>query len=96
MWSTPGTDPINEFNTEGYISNLICSDDPDLSSSHNRALQENPAISDWFFHHRIEKFIDAFYFGVLGATDYWLQFEWQHRGSPHKHGLAWLSGAPDA
>ena len=60
------------------------------------ALQENPAISDWFFHHRIEQFIDAVYVGVLGATDYWLQFEWQHRGSPHMHGLVWLSGAPDA
>ena len=33
--------------------------------------------------------------GLLGATDYWLRFEWQHRGSPHVHGLAWLKGAPD-
>ena len=24
-----------------------------------------------------------------------MRFEWQHRGSPHVHGLAWLSGAPD-
>ena len=31
---------------------------------------------------------------VLGATDYWLRFEWQHRGSPHVHGLAWLPNAP--
>ena len=27
--------------------------------------------------------------------DYWLRFEWQHRGSPHVHGLAWLPDAPD-
>ena len=33
--------------------------------------------------------------GVLGVTDYWLRFEWQHRGSPHVHGLAWLPNAPD-
>ena len=33
--------------------------------------------------------------GVLGATDYWMRFEWQHRGSPHVHGLVCLSGAPD-
>ena len=26
--------------------------------------------------------------------DYWLRFEWQHRGSPHVHGLAWLGNAP--
>ena len=24
-----------------------------------------------------------------------MRFEWQHRGSPHVHGLAWLPGAPD-
>ena len=36
-----------------------------------------------------------FYLGVLEATDYWLQFEWQHRGSPHVHGAAWLPNAPD-
>ena len=28
-------------------------------------------------------------------TIYWLRFEWQHRGSPHVHGLAWLPNAPD-
>ena len=26
-------------------------------------------------------------------TDYWLQFEWQPRGSPHVYGLAWLPNA---
>ena len=24
-----------------------------------------------------------------------MRFEWEHRGSPHVHGLAWLQGAPD-
>ena len=56
---------------------------------------ENPAIADWFFHHRIQKFIDAFYVGVLGVTDYWMRFEWQHCGSPHVHGLAWLPDTTD-
>ena len=41
------------------------------------------------------EFMKAFYIGVLGATDYWLRFEWQHRGSPHVHGLAWLPDTPD-
>ena len=63
------------------------------ATEHSRRIQP---FSDWFFHHRIQKFIDAFYVGVLGATDYWLRFEWQHHLSPHVHGLAWLSGAPDA
>ena len=77
------------------LARLICPDNPDSSSSRSKALQENPAIADWFFHHRIQKFINAFYIGVLGATDFWLRFEWQHRGSPHVHGLAWLPDAPN-
>ena len=28
-------------------------------------------------------------------SDYWLRFEWQHRGSPHVHCLAWLPNAPN-
>ena len=32
---------------------------------------------------------------MLKATDYWLRFEWQHRGSPHVHGVACLPNAPD-
>ena len=55
---------------------LICPDNPECSSSRNKAVLENPAIADWFFHHRIQKFIEAFYVGVLGATDYWMRFEW--------------------
>ena len=78
------------------LARLICHDDPDSSSSRSKALMENPAIADWFFYHRIHKFIDVFYKGVLGASDYWLRFEWQHRGSPHVHGLAWLEYAPNA
>ena len=34
---------------------------------------ENPAIADWFFTHRVQQFIDAYYIGVLGATNYWLR-----------------------
>ena len=77
------------------LARLIYSDDPDSYSARSKAVQENPAIADWFFYQRIIKFINAFYVGVLGATDYWFRFEWQHRGSPHVHGLAWLPDAPD-
>jgi hypothetical protein len=77
------------------LAQLICPNNPESSSARNKAVQENPAIADWFFYERICKFIDAFYVGVLGATDYWFRFEWQHRGSPHVHGLAWLPDAPD-
>ena len=53
-------------------------------SARNKAVQENPAIADWYFHERIVKFIDAFYAGVLlGVTDYCFHLEWQHCGNPH-------------
>ena len=76
------------------LANLVCPDNPDSRSSRAKAVIENPAISDWFFYYRVQEFIKAYYVGVLG-TDYWMRFEWQHRGSPHVHGLAWLPDTPD-
>ena len=72
------------------LANLICPDNPGSRSSRTKAVVENPAISDWFFYYRVLEFIKAYYVGVLGVTDYWMRFEWQHRGSPHVHGLVWL------
>ena len=77
------------------LARLLCPDDPDNSSSRSSAVIDNPAIADSFFYHRICKFIEAFYVGVLGACDYWFRFEWQHRGSPHVHGVAWFKDAPN-
>ena len=74
---------------------LICPEGPDTAASRMKAVNENPAIADWFFFYRVQKFMEAFYIGVLKATDYWMRFEWQHRGSPHVHGVAWLPNAPD-
>ncbi len=34
-------------------------------------------------------------FRILKAKDYWFRFEYQHRGSPHVHGVTWLQDAPD-
>ena len=77
------------------LAQLICPEDTNSRASRTKAVIENPALADWFFCHRIQKFIETFYVGILGATDYWMRFEWQHRGSPHVHGLAWLPNAPD-
>ena len=77
------------------LAHLICPDDPDSRESCAKAVIENPAIADWFFYHRVEEFIKSYNVRVLSATDYWMQFEWLHRGSPHVHGLAWLPDAPD-
>lgn len=77
------------------LAQLICPEDSDTSLSRIKAVNNNPALADWFFYHRAQKFVDAFYLGVIKATDYWLRFEWQHRGSPYVHGVAWLPNAPD-
>lgn len=77
------------------LADLICPDDSQSRSTRANAVINNPAIANWFFYHHVRKFIEAFYMGVLGATDYWLHFEWQHRGNPHVRGLAWLPDAPD-
>lgn len=77
------------------LAQLICPHNSNSRSSRTKAVIENPAITDWFFYHRVQEFIKAYYVGILGATDYCMRFEWQHRGSPHVHGLAWLQDAPD-
>ena len=77
------------------LAHLICPEDADSSSRRIQAVNDNPAIADWFFCHRVQKFVEVFYLGVLKATDYWMLFEWHHRGSPHVHGVAWLPNAPD-
>ena len=77
------------------LADLICPEDPEDKQAHARAVINNPALADWFFTYRIQIFVEVFYVGILGATDYWMRFEWQHHGSPHVHGLAWLPNAPD-
>ena len=68
---------------------------PDSRNERAKAVIEKPAIAYWFFYHRVMEFIEVLYTGVLGATDHWLRFEWQHRGSSYVHGLAWLPDTPD-
>ena len=74
---------------------LLGVEDPTNSTARSKAVVENPCLADWFFYQRIIKFMDVFYKGILKAKDYWLRFEYQHRGSPHVHGVAWLEDAPD-
>ena len=76
------------------LARLMSPSNPDSSASHRQALAEKLCHCWLFLHKGIHCFIEKFYVGILGATDYWLRFEWQHRGSPHVHGLAWLPNAP--
>ena len=56
-------------------------------SARTKAVIDNPALSDWFFYHRVME--------SLELLTYSLRLEWQHRDSHHMHGLAWLPGTPD-
>lgn len=54
------------------LARLICPKQLDSSSKRIQAVNDNPALADWFFCHRVKKFVEAFYLGVLKATDYWI------------------------
>lgn len=51
-------------------------------------------MTDWFFYQRVIKFMDMFFVGVLKGKDYWVRYEYQHRGSLHIHSVAWIQDAP--
>jgi len=40
-------------------------------SSRSFAVNENPAIANFFFYERISKLVKAFYTDILGAMAYW-------------------------
>ena len=77
------------------LADLLNVETAEGSTARCRAVIENPCLADWFFYHRVVKFMEAFFIDTLKANDYWLRFEYQHRGSPHVHGIAWLQNAPD-
>ena len=77
------------------LARLICCTTADQGVSQREAVVQNPALADWLFYFRVQKFIEYFYIQILHVSNYWLRYEWQHRGSPHIHGLAWLPNAPD-
>lgn len=77
------------------LASLLNVGETEDSAARSRAVIENPCMADWFFYQRVLKFMDMFFIGILKAKDYWLRFEYQHRGSPHIHGVAWLQDAPD-
>ena len=71
------------------LQRLICPDYVNTHSACNTALQEHPAIANWF---RSLSRHTTWAFSVLLTTGC---FEWQHHGSSHVHGLARLKDVPD-
>jgi len=46
---------------------------------------ENPAIAEYYFQKRWNIFFENYIKPIFKATDYWWQYEWQHRESSHIH-----------
>ncbi|KAK3931895.1 ATP-dependent DNA helicase [Frankliniella fusca] len=67
-----------------------------LSPRERRQLvQDNPHIVDAFFDYRVNVLINKLLQTHFKVTDYWYRVEYQHRGSPHIHGVFWFENAPD-
>ncbi|KAE8744175.1 hypothetical protein FOCC_FOCC009183 [Frankliniella occidentalis] len=80
------------------LFSILAPDEDQVTMSEGRRrqlLQENPVIVDTFFLDRVESYIDLVLKPKFKVKDYWFRIEYQHRGSPHCHGLLWLEGAPD-
>ncbi|KAE8739204.1 hypothetical protein FOCC_FOCC015295, partial [Frankliniella occidentalis] len=85
IWPSIGSTPVNEFghNVE------------DLTMKQRmKLLSENPLIADTFFYLRSQFFIEKCFKKKFDVKDIWFRYEFQHRGSIHVHGLAWLKDAP--
>ncbi|KAK3907153.1 ATP-dependent DNA helicase [Frankliniella fusca] len=57
-------------------------------------ISQNPLIADTFFYLRSKFFLEKCFKQQFDVTDIWYRYEFQHRGSIHLHGLAWLKDAP--
>jgi hypothetical protein len=55
----------------------------------------DPATADTLFMKRFEVFLQQFFMKHWNVQDYYIRVEYQHRGSPHVHGLVWMLDAPD-
>ena len=60
------------------------------------AISYSPLTVDSYVMLRFETFFNHFLTPYLGIDDYWYSIEWQHRGSLHVHGLAWLTDFPNS
>lgn len=59
-------------------------------------VNENPAVTAWYFQKRFDVFFATVIKPLFDVTDHWYRFEWQARGSSHVHGLIWSRTAPSA
>lgn len=80
---------------------LLLDPDHTIQESSSRTVQQksqmisdNPIVACYFFKHRLEAFLKQVFFPKFDVIDHWHRIEFQHRGSPHMHGVFWLKNAP--
>ncbi|KAK3909608.1 ATP-dependent DNA helicase pfh1 [Frankliniella fusca] len=70
-------------------------DPQSMSDARRRKLvEQHPAKVDAFFTLRGKTFITEVLRKKFQINDLWYRIEYQHRGSPHIHGVMWLKDAP--
>ncbi|KAJ1518827.1 hypothetical protein ONE63_011559 [Megalurothrips usitatus] len=76
---------------------LAPGEDPKTMTSTRRRklVEENPSKVDEFFTLRGQTFIEKVLKKKFEVEDLWFRIEYQHRGSPHIHGVLWLKDAPN-
>ena len=63
-----------------------------------KLINDNPALCSRYFDYRVKSFVKHILkgknspFGIL--LNYFFRIEFQHRGSPHLHGIAWFDQSP--
>ena len=62
--------------------------------SNYQNIVNNPHIAIWFFNKRFELFFNDILKWQWNLEDWWYQFEWQHHGSIHVHGIRKRQNAP--
>lgn len=60
-----------------------------------RFVNDNPLVVATFFQERAEFFVKNTLSRKFKMKDYWVRYEWQHRGSAHIHFVVWLDDAPN-
>ncbi|KAE8743709.1 hypothetical protein FOCC_FOCC009660 [Frankliniella occidentalis] len=61
----------------------------------SQIIAENPLYFDSYFVLKSRYFVEQCMKEKFDIKNFWYRYEYQHRGSIHLHGVAWLSNCPD-
>ena len=81
---------LDKFDTESetYSKRL-------MSHARDKQLKNLPIVHD-FFLRRVANFVQHFFgSNCLESVWTWYRIEWQKRGDPHVHGMAYLKNVPN-